>query len=266
MRCGSTLRLLIMFSSVWGCRQVSIGSKLLSSSAAVTPEPGVYGKQIVFASTSVASGLTLRAKTERLQLVTVERVGNELKARARTCGVRQLSSGGAEMTFPSAFVSSIPDSQLSYKILDSAGNFALKSSPLIEVLGANLNDPEKDEMPNSVSDPRVVDLDKDGKPGLTMDVKIKIATMSIAGNVFTIQRVKWSESSTAVTADKIDGTVDWTIDQRSLGSDSQILGLIKPKVTAVSQSSSFAMRKLPAEANCETVLLQAKSIFGELKL
>ena len=266
MRCGRALRLLLMISGVWGCRQVTDSSRLLSSSATATPLPGIYMKQIVLASTSVASGLTLRAKTERLQLVTVERVGNALKARARTCGVRQVSSGGAEMTFPDAFVTSIPDMEQNYLILESDGNVALKSSPSIEVLGANLRDPEKDEMPNAASDPRVVDLDKDGKPGLTMNIKIKIATISIASNVFTIQRVKWNESSTSVTADRIEGTVDWTIDQHTLGSDSQILGRIKPKVTAVNQSSFFSMRKIPSESNCETVLVQAKSIFGKLKL
>lgn len=248
-----------------GCRKISDGSKLRSPGETI-PAEGLFAKQVIFASKSTAAGLTITTKTERLQLVTLSQLDGRIEVKAKNCGLRSVSSGGSELSFPAAFVSSIPDSSYLLEKDLSGGKTFLKSPKLVEVFGARLNDTTGEALPKSKTDPRVFDQDKDGHPGMSVNLKIGIGPFSAGGQVYIVQRAAWRELATSVSNDSLSGTLEVSLDQETLGSDSSILGSVSAKVEALAPLSSFALKRLPERASCETVLKEAQKLFGPLKL
>jgi len=220
----------------------------------------------VFASKSTAAGLTITTKTERLQLVRLSQTGGRIELKATTCGVRSVSSGGSELSFPGVFVKSIPESSYAYEVDSSSSKAILRSPQLIEIFGARLNNAASEALPKSQSDARVIDQDKDGHPGMSVNLKVGIGPFSASGQVYIVQRAAWRETSALVTSDTISGTMDVSLDQATLGSDSPILGSVSAKVEALPNLSSFALKRLPEGATCETLLKDAQRLFGVLKI
>lgn len=249
-----------------GCRKVSDGSKLRLSLADTQDLSGTYAKQIILANKSSAAGLNITTKTERLQLVKLVKTGNGLEAKATTCSVRSVSSNGSELSFPQAFVKNIPMFSYSYSLEAAGSSTKVKSGKLLEVFGARLADPLGEALPKSKTDPRVVDQDLDGHPGMSVNLKVGIGPFKAAGQVYIVQRIVWRETSSLATSDTITGSLDASLDQETLGSDSSILGAVSAKVEALPSLSSFALKKIPDEATCDTVLGDAKRLFGDLKL
>jgi hypothetical protein len=249
-----------------GCRKVSEGSKLRLSLAEAQTMSGTYAKQLILANKSSAAGLNLTTKTERLQLVKMVRTGEGLEVKATTCSVRSVSSNGSELSFPQAFVKNIPLLTYGYSLESEGSSTKVKSGKLLEVFGARLSDPAVEALPKSKNDPRVFDQDLDGHPGMSVNLKVGIGPFKAAGQVYIVQRIVWRETSSSATSDTITGSLDASLDQETLGSDSSILGAVRAKVEALPSQSSFALKKIPEEATCDTIIGDAKRLFGELKL
>lgn len=249
-----------------GCRKVSEGSKLRLSLADSHDLSGTYAKQIILANKSSAAGLNITTKTERLQLVKMIRTNDGLEAKATTCGVRSVSSNGSELSFPQAFVKNIPMFSYGYSLESAGSSTKVKSEKLFEVFGARLADPIGEALPKSKADPRVFDQDLDGHPGMSVNLKVGIGPFKAAGQVYIVQRIVWRETSLSATSDTISGSLDASLDQQTIGSDSSILGAVSAKVEALPSLSSFVLKKISEEATCDTVLGDAKRLFGDLKL
>jgi hypothetical protein len=230
------------------------------------PGDGVFAKQLIFANKSTAAGLTITTKTERLQIVTLSRVNGRLELKTKTCGLKSVSSGGSELSFPAAFVNSIPDSSYPMEIESSGGKTTIKSPKLVEIFGARLSDAASEALPKSKADSRVIDQDKDGHPGMSVNLKVGIGPFSAAGQVYIVQRAAWREIATTVSNDVLSGSLEVSLDQETLGSDSPILGSVSTKVEALPSLSSFALKRLPEGASCETVLKESQRLFGSVKL
>lgn len=82
-----------------------------------------------------------------------------------------------------------------------------------EVRGAILVDPEADTLPSEPNDPRVVDLDGDGHPGMTIHASV-LGVMN--GQCHAVQRYRYALDGTVFDANTIVGFVDWTSEQNVL--------------------------------------------------
>lgn len=266
MRNGIHFKWALLLLVTSGCRQFTEGSKILDANFGGEPVSGLYAKQIIYGTISKANGITLNGRTQRLQLVTLQRVGAEFKASTVTCGVGSATSSGTELSFPAAFAQNIVPTAFVYRIASNGDKISLTSDQQIEVLGVNLKDPEKEALPTAATDARVTDQDQDGKPGMSVNLKVKVGPFTAGGKVYIVQRAKWSEAATRVSPNAIDGTINASLEQETIGSDSQLLAAVKPTLAAVNEKSSFSMRKLPEGSTCETVVKEAPNLFGALKL
>jgi hypothetical protein len=79
-----------------------------------------------------------------------------------------------------------------------------------EVRGAILEDPENESLPADPNDPRLVDLEGDGNPGMTIEASI-LGMFRGAG--YAVQRYRYRLEGSVVNADTIVGYIDWTSDQ-----------------------------------------------------
>lgn len=89
-----------------------------------------------------------------------------------------------------------------------------------EVRGAILVDPEADALPSAHNDPRVVDLDGDGHPGMTIHASI-LGVMN--GDCYAVQRYRYSLDGTVFDGNTIVGFVDWTSEQNVLAATHELL-------------------------------------------
>ena len=86
-----------------------------------------------------------------------------------TCGMWQPEITGVQTVFSEAFVAAIPAWTSNITVStnsDGAPRFRLATQPLI--FGADLPDPATSPLPTKGDDPSVVDVDKDGNPGVTV--------------------------------------------------------------------------------------------------
>jgi len=150
-------------------------------------------------ATCVATmGVEVESLSESLALVTLDDLGGGLvKHRLRNCLIRQTPVLGIVTEIPDAVAESIPEREY-FGILGGyeAGSVYLTQES-VETWGLRLEDPFHDQMPSSADDPRVWDMDGDGKPGVTLPVGPGLC------EVYVIQRgfSRWSgrvESPTRV--------------------------------------------------------------------
>jgi hypothetical protein len=79
-----------------------------------------------------------------------------------------------------------------------------------ETRGAALEDPWNDPLPTDPQDPRLVDLEGDGHPGMTIQASI-LGVFS--GEGYAVQRYSYRLDGSVVNADMIVGFIDWTSEQ-----------------------------------------------------
>lgn len=92
-------------------------------------------------------------------------------------------------------------------------DFRLQQAWYTEVRGAVLEDPQADPLPTEANDPRVIDLEGDGHPGMTIQASI---LGIFSGQGYAVQRYRYQLDGTVFNPDLIVGFIDWTSEQRIL--------------------------------------------------
>jgi hypothetical protein len=140
------------------------------------------------------------------------------------------------------------------KPVSRAGTFAsvdggvpvLTFPKLFEVAGAVLP-PNTTDLPTDATDPRVIDEDGDGYPGIT----INLSGQSFAGSLYSVQSQTTSVTAIAVAPDRVEGQLIFASAQNVLYSDPSNLAALyaqsKTSPDYVPCNSTFSMVKI-AEA------------------
>lgn len=181
-----------------------------------------------------------------LSLWRVEGSGERPRVRSTSCHVEVESPDSPVVTtIPEALVRSIPVQELDCLFEAREGGIRMHQAPHVEVRGAILDDPEGDPLPTDAQDPRVVDQDRDGQPGVTV-----LLSGIVDGAVFVVQRIRIELDGCSTESGDFEGRVLWSEEQVVLGSDSPIL-LMQSVITPVLSESRFQMKRIPDGATCE---------------
>lgn len=156
-----------------------------------------------------------------------------------------------ETAIPDAFMQSLVPAARSAVVTEDAGVLRFEADEYVEVRGAVLDDPVHDALPVTADDPRVVDQDRDGHPGMT--VRVKVLGL-IEGETYIVQRVRYRLSGVVKSADRIEGTIEWSDEQVVLGATNPLLkadtvGLPNPDPDA----SRFVMIRVDETWPCEAI-------------
>jgi hypothetical protein len=227
---------------------------------------GTWAKQMVFFSESSALGITSRSKVERLLLVRATSDGDQLVTSEEHCEVNTVSSAAAKIGFPESLVRALPMRRQTFTLRDEAGQLRLAAPATVEVLGARLADAANDPLPQSPSDPKVFDLDADGQPGVTIQVSGRVVLININARIYVTQRTLTQESGTLRDSQTIAGSLRWSMEQYTMGSDNSILARLTPSITPRLDGSEFTMRKLSDDATCATLKARYVSLFTPPRL
>lgn len=120
------------------------------------------------------------------------------------------------------------------------------------VNGARLAAPETEPLPTSPDDPRVVDLDGDGKPGFTVHVRI---LGLIPGETYVVQRLRQGYRGAVHGQDLVRGLITWTDEQVTLGASARfflISGRGRPDPDP--SHSFFILKRITGPETCDELI------------
>ncbi|MBN1857777.1 hypothetical protein JW848_01070 [Candidatus Bipolaricaulota bacterium] len=193
----------------------------------------------------------LRRETTAVMRVEIVQSGSQLVLKSSYCGAGvETAVPGLRMVFPEAFVRALVsgDRHARLEASDDSALLGFEQEWYVEIRGATVADPLHDPLPESADDPRVVDQDGDGHPGMTVGVDL---LGLIRGEVYVVQRVRyrlvgWVEPN----GGSISGRIEWNDEQVVLGASSPLLR-VESIGEAIWEESSFRFERAGAGLGCE---------------
>lgn len=184
-------------------------------------------------------------------IVSVTQDGETVQFTVKMCYAIPPEIEGEQPVIPDAVVANVEPFVLSGSIRGSS----LQLQPAALVLGANLRQPLTDPLPTSGGDSRVVDMDSDGEPGITIDYP------SAIGNIEIYAAAKFTFSVSAEVADpaafqgeseaelvtQVFGDSSFLIDVRGLAEEASENSEI------VSEQNAIAMDAIADGAGCDSL-------------
>lgn len=196
---------------------------LLSPTAVADEIPDLRGRwfqeQVTTALAKVPVYGEVSTKTRAWLIVDVEQDGFALKTTSRICDI-EIQSGFSRVRteIPRAYLNAMDARPRPARLERHGQVWRLIQPARLEIMGARLEDPRKDPLPESADDPRVFDQDRDGSPGVTVRVR-----GLISGEIFLVQRAWNLLRGTLKGQDQIDGLVQWHTEQVVLGATHRLL-------------------------------------------
>jgi hypothetical protein len=120
-----------------------------------------------------------------------------------------------------------------------------------EIRGAVLEDPEHDPLPDEPNDVRLVDLEGDGNPGMTIQASI---LGLFTGEGYAVQRYRYRLDGTIVDANTIIGFIDWTSEQNVLAATHPLfMESFSDDTDSDPRKHRFLMIRADEACTCETL-------------
>lgn len=200
-----------------------------------------------------------RVFTTSLVLHFVRHVNGEILVGTRYCAVRQTPLGNVRTEIGPGFVSAIPEWESRARVTGPPeGPWEVEIETETVLLGAELSDPETDQLPDDASDHRVIDADADGNPGVTVTV-----SGMFGGQVYLVQRLVRGLRGTLTADWRMDGLVTGRSEQEVVGASSMILSIFTPRFRPDldEERSTFDWVPVPGVRSCEELIAAESQLF-----
>ncbi len=159
-----------------------------------------------------------------------------------------------ETSYSDAFVTNFPVFERSGSLRDN-GDFI--AGPYATVLGADLDDPINDPLPQAAGEPGEVDGDNDGHPGVTVRVD-----GTVSGEVYVTQRNIVTMRGRQRDETRIEGLLHSEATQVVLDASSGLLrSRVESRRNPEDAASYFVLRRLDADADCAAIVSRADQLF-----
>jgi len=195
------------------------------------------------------------------QIVTVVQTGSSLLMLDRYC-FTDVDDGTVlvDTEIPETFMAALDPAPRYAELRETEEGIRFEQLPYVEVRGAILQNPAEDPLPNDVDDPRVVDQDGDGQPGMT----VRVTVLGIVeGETYIVQRVRYRLLGFVIGPDRIEGRIEWADEQVVLEATNELLetdtiGAPAPEPEA----SRFVMIRADTSWTCETLRERLPELLG----
>ena len=198
------------------------------------------------------------ATSTSIGLTTIARTGEAFEMVEAGCHVEAASGGGVMTEIPDVIAQTTPASasQLSFA---REGEAIVWSRPqTITLVSVALTDPAAEALPTSGTDPRVLDQDNDGNPGVTVKVS-GLAT----GDIFVVQRNRTAYQGSLDGDGLLSGLISDASDQSVVGSSNPLLNQNIPTTPHEDPSrSTIELVRVDDSYDCARVVSEAGALFG----
>jgi hypothetical protein len=145
-------------------------------------------------------------------------------------------------------------------ITDQEDGVIFEQEEYVEVRGAILEDVENDGLPTEPEDPRVMDQDEDGNPGMTVSISV---FGLLEGRIYVVQRVRYVLHGKVVAPDRIEGSIEWSTEQNILGASNPVFDTDASSYPDPDRSKHvFIMVRAQDDWTCEWLHEHWQELFG----
>lgn len=228
---------------------------LVAAAQADDGPPDVSGRWVLVQAMPALTALPFVGEVElttlTVSLVDVEQDGVSLVLRPSYCFTElRMNPPLVQSRVPDAFVTCLRPGPRHGALVPGESGWRFVQDSVVEVRGAVLNDPVCDALPESGHDPRVIDQDGDGHPGLTVHVSL---AGFVTGETYVVERLTFALDGALTGADAITGTVDWVSEQRVVAASSPLLVMSYRNLPLPDPARhAFAMRRVGSDWTCDT--------------
>lgn len=187
-------------------------------------------------------------------------VDGELVESDRFCHADQVSNQPIEVTISDVATQAIIPASTPVEVTEVDDGLRVQRPATPTPVGIRLADPVNERLPTDPADPRIVDDDNDGNPGITVSVKVGDA---FAGDLFIARREIFAYDMTTDGPDLLTGTVED-------GSEQLIIGATDPLLTTSGAQwvqypdrakSPIILRRVDADLDCEQLMAERDTLF-----
>ncbi len=204
-------------------------------------------------------GRYARVPTTSLVHHTVFEGDDGLRVVNRYCSVEQEPLGPVQTELGPSFVAAIEPKEASITVSGpEAGPWDVVVGETVTVIGAELENPDSDPLPAEPDDPRVVDADSDGNPGVTVQVR-----GLIDGEVYMVQRLV-RELRGRLEADRtMSGVISGRNESEVLGASNVVLRTFTPKFEPDRDGDDNVFDWVPLAdgTTCDALVADARRLF-----
>ncbi len=121
---------------------------------------------------------------------------------------------GTEVTFSDAATQAILPIATPVEVSGDEGSLRVVRPATPTPIGIDLEDPANESLPDDPNDPRIIDADGDGNPGVTANLKV---SEDLQGELYLARREIFAYDVTQVSPDRFEGTIDDDSEQLIIG-------------------------------------------------
>lgn len=195
-----------------------------------------------------------------LARVEITQSGLVVTGKNQVCDVSLTAFKGNQTIYPEAALKAIPADTVTSMLSENKVGAKYIVPKRVQLLGWMAKAmPETEALPTDPKDPRVVDADGDGKPGVTLEIK-----GLVTGKVYVVNRSIIENGGTVMTADRILGPSKTTQTQVVLDADPALLkSTVKTDPDPDASKSTFALVRISgAQNDCAYIKANAAALFG----
>ena len=194
-----------------------------------------------------------------LARIEISQEGQDLDLTVEVCDIQAVTDNDSARTeLPEAFITSVPIMERSATVVAIEGGHMFFSEDHAQVRGAQLSDAQTEPLPVDEDDVRLLDPDGDGHPGLTIRV-----FGVVDGEMYIVQRIRTSLCGLSTDANRIDGLLEWRLDQVTVDASSFMLDRqteTEPHVDP--ERHYFRTTRVEPNTTCQDIKERAEQIFA----
>ena len=221
---------------------------------------GIWAQKIVNTSLSKIPivGRVTTVTTSYLR-VEIDQDGEELRLDSEVCHLEIDSSQDSVRTIvPPRFVRAMEEQSRRARLVETSDGDAKFVAPSkTTTLGVRLRSPSYENLPSEPDDPRIVDQDGDGDPGVTLQLR-----GLVSADLYVAQRGSDALRGEVRGNSIIDGLVSWSSDQKVLGSTSIFVkSQPESRPHPDEDRSYFRTTRIDASASCSDIVSNRDRLF-----
>jgi hypothetical protein len=126
---------------------------------------------------------------------------------------------GSEVSFSDAATQAILPIATPVELSGEPGELQLVRPATPTPIGIELEDPANESLPTDPNDPRIIDADGDGNPGVTANIKV---SEDLQGELYLARREIFAYDVTQVSDDRFEGVIEDDSEQLIIGASDPI--------------------------------------------
>ena len=229
-----------------------------------TPEPAVLGDELVgrWAHYDVVAYEDGDLKTLIISygFNDFTEVDGQIIDAAQFCFSEQRTDQPIETSLSDAATQAIkpPSTPVDVDVVDGALRIRRAATPT--PVGIRLDDPANESLPTDPNDPRIVDADGDGEPGITVTIEV---TEDLTGELYIARREIFAYEALLTEPDTLMGTVTDDSEQLVIGASDPIFATSDANWTQYPDlaKSPIILRRVEPDWDCERLAEERNDLF-----